>query len=274
MPGAAVARRVAQGARGRVPRPAVEAGRGAAHRVRARLGLLDVPTLPGRPQAECPICGMVAETFLPFGHRRVEPDRRCPRCGSLERHRALWLFLVERTDLLRAPHRMLHVAPERCFEWRLRRRPALDYLTADLEPGVADVVMDITDIDRPDGTFDVVYAGHVLEHVPDDRRAMRELRRVLSPEGWAVLQVPMWGEETREDLSVTDPAERTRLYGQPDHVRMYGRDGEVRRRLEEAGFEVEVHDHATTLPPAVRARYRLRAGEDIFLCRHPRRGAP
>lgn len=253
--------------RRRVPRPAVEVVRGARHRARTALGRSDPPAPRPRAQAECPICGLRAATFAAFGHRRVEPDRRCPRCGSLERHRALWLFLLEETDLLRAPHRMLHVAPEACLEWRLRRRPALEYLSADLEPGMADVVMDITDIDLPDGSFDVVYAGHVLEHVPDDRRAMRELRRVLDPGGWAVLQVPMWGEETREDLTVTDPAERTRLYGQPDHVRMYGRDGEVRRRLEAAGFSVEVHDVATTLPPAVRERYRLRAGEDIFLCR-------
>ena len=141
--------------------------------------------------AECPLCGTVADTFLPFGIKSVRPDRQCPACGSLERHRLMWLFFALRTDLFTRPQQVLHFAPEGTISVRLGALPTIDYLTADLDPTQAMVQMDITDIDRPDASFDVIFASHVLEHVPDDVRAMRELRRILRPDGWAVLEVPI-----------------------------------------------------------------------------------
>jgi SAM-dependent methyltransferase len=151
----------------------------------------------------------------------------------------VWLYLARRTNLFDGrPKRVLHVAPERCFEGPLRQRLGAGYLTADLlDPRVMEQ-MDITDIQHPDESFDVIYCSHVLEHVPDDRRAMRELRRVLKKDGWAVLLVPITAERTIEDLTVTDPAERERLFGQHDHVRRYGPD--YADRLREAGFDVAV----------------------------------
>jgi ubiquinone/menaquinone biosynthesis C-methylase UbiE len=135
------------------------------------------------------------------------------------------------------PKRMLHVAPERAFTTQLKRIPSLDYLTADLYNPRAMVKMDITDIQYPDASFDVIYCSHVLEHVPDDRKAMREFFRVLKPTGWAVLQVPITADHTIEDPSVVEPEERERLFGQKDHVRRYGPD--YTQRLEEAGFTVK-----------------------------------
>lgn len=232
---------------------------------------------PGATGATCPMCGTDAAAFLPYGVKAPRPDCRCPGCNSLERHRLVWLFFALHTDLLTGPAGgptgadpsvvMLHVAPEPPMTDRLVQLPHVRYLSVDLEPGKAMAVMDITNIDRPDGTFDVIYASHVLEHIPDDVRAMRELRRVLKPDGWAVLEVPIHGATTREDPSVTSPAERARLFGQHDHVRMYGRDGEYERRLRSAGFDVTVVPLADQLGEAAIRRYRLRSGEDVYLCR-------
>jgi SAM-dependent methyltransferase len=143
------------------------------------------------------------------------------------------------TDLFDGRHKkVLHVAPERCFEGRLKAALGADYLTTDLlDPHVMER-MDITEIRYPDESFDVIYCSHVLEHVPDDRKAMREFRRVLKKSGWAVLLVPITTESTVEDPSITDPAERLRLFGQDDHVRRYGPD--YLDRLREAGFDVRV----------------------------------
>lgn len=135
------------------------------------------------------------------------------------------------------PKQVLHVAPERCFEAKLRTQIGDGYLTADLFRS-AMTKMDITDIQYSDDFFDVIYCSHVLEHVVDDRKAMREFRRVLKPDGWAILLVPITAETTIEDPSVTDPLERHRLYGQKDHVRRYGPD--YADRLREAGFKVKV----------------------------------
>ncbi len=216
--------------------------------------------------AECPVCGAVVDGFSPFGMVRVQPDRRCPECGSLERHRLVWLYFQRKTHLFSEPVQMLHIAPEAFLEERFRAMENIDYLSADIALPHVMVKMDITDIQYPDDSFDIIFASHVLEHIPDDVQAMRELRRVLRPTGWAVLQVPMWGPKTKEDPAVTDPEERAKLFGQDDHVRMYGHDGEYHRRLLEAGFEVEVDQYVTELGPDLAHRYRLME-EDIYLCR-------
>jgi SAM-dependent methyltransferase len=220
------------------------------------------PPRSGDEAAECPICGHRAAAFLDYGVKRPLPDRRCPRCGSLERHRALWLHLRD-LGVFDRPTRMLHVAPEPFFAERLRRHPSIDYLSGDLASPTAMVRLDITAIDAPDGSFDLVYAGHVLEHVPDDVGAMAEVHRVLRPGGTALLPVPMWGETTREDPGVTDPAERERRFGQADHVRMYGHDGVLEDRLRSVGFAVEVVDPTRDLPAAEVRRHRL-AGADLI----------
>jgi SAM-dependent methyltransferase len=184
----------------------------------------------------CPVCGRQARRFRQFKHH---PNREamCVYCGALERHRLFWLYVQAHTDLFDGrPKRVLHVAPEPCFVEQLSQRLGEGYLTADLTDKRAMVQMDITDIQFPDNTFDVIYCSHVLEHVPDDRRAMREFQRVLKPGGWAILLVPITAEQTFEDPSVVEPAERLRLFGQEDHVRRYGPD--YVDRLDDAGFDV------------------------------------
>jgi SAM-dependent methyltransferase len=181
----------------------------------------------------------------------------------------MWLFFERRTDLFTKPNRMLHIAPEWFFAERLMALGNIDYLSADIQPSSAMVQMDITDIGMMNDSFDVICASHVLEHVPDDTLAMRELCRVLKPGGWAILQVPIWRDTTKEDPTVTDPDERTRLFGQSDHVRMYGRDGVYERRLRASGFDVSVVPFVRELSDEQVRLHRLLKVEDIYVCRKP-----
>lgn len=186
----------------------------------------------------CPVCEKESRNFGEFG---VVPrvDAKCMRCGALERHRFVWLYLCGLTNLFNGnPKMMLHVAPEPCFEFKLRKRLGQGYITADLMNRRAMVKMDITKIQYPDNYFDVIYCSHVLEHVEDDKKAMREFFRVMKQDGWAILLVPITSDKTVEDASIVDPSERLKIFGQEDHVRRYGAD--FVDRLREAGFEVKV----------------------------------
>lgn len=213
----------------------------------------------------CPVCNRDSRKFQAFGVVPRE-DAQCPHCGALERHRLVWSYLKRKTSLFSGHSlNMLHVAPEVIFEELLRQQLGDGYLTADLNNPRAMVKMDITDIQYPDNTFDVIYCSHVLEHVPDDRKAMREFLRVLKPDGWAMLLVPIICERTFEDPTIVDPEARTRLFGQDDHVRNYGRD--YVDRLSEAGFDVSVifPGDFMTGEEIVRMGITPAAGE-IFLC--------
>jgi len=186
----------------------------------------------------CPLCRSHLRC-LRTGGTIPRPNAQCPVCGSFERHRLDWLYLTRRTNLLDgAPRRMLHIAPERSLAARFRTLPGLDYLSAGLTSPPGQLRMDITRLGFGSGTFDVIYCSHVLEHISEDRHALHELHRVLAPGGWALLKVPIDGETTREDRSITEPEERLQLYGHPGHVRSYGLD--FSKRIAEAGFRVSV----------------------------------
>jgi SAM-dependent methyltransferase len=171
----------------------------------------------------------------------------CPVCGATDRERLLYLLLVHQTDLFTRPQRLLHIAPERIFSKMLRSARGIDYLTGDLYQADVDVKMDITSIGFADGTFDAIICNHVLEHIADDRQAIAELRRVLKPGGWAILQVPisLTLEKTYEDFAINTEADRERCFGQSDHVRIYAMD--YKDRLREVGLDVRVFDWTTDL---------------------------
>jgi len=212
----------------------------------------------------CPVCGGNFRRFLP--HFGIREQARCPRCRSYERHRLLWLYLRERTNILKDKLRVLHLAPEYVLQKKLRPLPNLVYTSADLYSPIAMVRADITKMQFADASFDVVLCYHVLEHIPDDRAAMAEMFRVMAPGGWAIIQVPMGTRPTtHEDITITDPKERQRLFGQEDHVRAYGLD--YKDRLEAAGFAVEVDDYVRKMPKDEVERMGLLADEDIYLCR-------
>jgi SAM-dependent methyltransferase len=216
---------------------------------------------------ECPCCGGRFRAFRP---RSGRPDARCPRCDSYERHRVLWLWLRDRSGLLEQELDVLHIAPEPVFESRLRSLPNLRYTGGDLFPSGDQVRVDLTAIAFPDDSFDVVICNHVLDEIPDDRLAIREMHRVLRPGGRLISQTPVepGRERTFEDPSLS-PEERRRVFDTADDVRIYGRDFVA--RLAEPGFEVTVVDYVAELDPAVVERHALAEqgglsnGSDIHL---------
>jgi len=213
-------------------------------------------------QVTCPCCNHQFSSFASYGYVK-RPNVLCRWCLSLERHRGLWLFLHQCTDVLQRNIKLLHFAPEHQLQELFKSKPNIDYLSADLDMPTAMVQMDITNITLPDNSFDVIICNHVLEHVPDDHKAMSELYRVLKPGGWAILQTPMSAQPlTIEDLTITDPRERERLFGQDDHVRTYGAD--KKDRLEKAGFTVELNKFLFLLPNETIQRYAL-SREDIWI---------
>jgi len=164
---------------------------------------------------------------------------------------------------------MLHFAPEQAFYKRFKKLNHLDYTTTDLNSPIADVKADICDLPFDDDAYDVIFCNHVLEHIPDDHKAMQELYRVLKPGGFAILQIPqdLSRAQTFEDDSITDRKERARIFGQYDHVRVYGRD--YFDRLRHIGFIVEEVDYTATLSDQEVTKYCLAKGEILPVCKKP-----
>ena len=212
----------------------------------------------------CPICDSRISRYSVRGG-----IASCPICESSERHRLDWLFLRNMTDLFDCtPKRMLHVAPELFFATRFKRIENLGYVSIDIEDPRAMNTMDITDITFPDHHFDAIYCSHVLEHIPDDRKAIAELYRVCKPEGWALLQVPITSPCTVEDLAITEPEERRRAFGQEDHVRLCGLD--YVERMSAAGFDVRVFSANDVASWENLDRMGvLRKDRYVFYCRKP-----
>lgn len=186
-----------------------------------------------------PIDGKSFRKFLPYGYAIQRKNALSPSTLSLERHRLLWLFLQRKTNFFSQPAKVLHIAPEQAFYSKFKKQKNLEYITSDLFSPLADVKADICSLPFDNQEFDVIFCNHVLEHIPDDAKAMKELFRVLKPNGWGIFQVPldMKREQTFEDNSVTDPKERTRIFGQYDHLRIYGKD--YFQKLKNIGFEVD-----------------------------------
>jgi hypothetical protein len=237
----------------------------------------------------CPAYGMLCKTFDSWqpteatnremffaSGRKPTPDILCPNCKSHARHRFMWWFLQTQTAITRPPpRRILHIAAWKRFEMALARVHGDGYYTGGLSPNFR-VRMDVTDIPFEDASFDAVMCSHVLEHVPDDARAMREMARVLKPGGWALLIVPIQDRErTLEDPSITDPLERAKAFGQADHVRKYGLD--IVDRLNANGFSARIVRPRDYFFPEDIDRMRIHQ-QDMFLCTRaaepPRRTSP
>ena len=210
-----------------------------------------------------PIDGKSFKSFLPYGYSKQRDNVLSPSTLSLERHRVFWLYLKNETDFFTAPKKVLHFAPEQAFYKRFKKMPNLDYVTTDLNSPLADVKADICNLPFEDNTFDVIFCNHVLEHIPDDTKAMQELYRVMKVDGMGIFQIPqdLSRETTFEDNSITDKKERTKIFGQYDHVRIYGRD--YFDKLRTAGFKVEEVDYTSTLSETEIDKYRLAKGEII-----------
>jgi SAM-dependent methyltransferase len=214
----------------------------------------------------CPCCETRFRRLAPHG-QPPRPDRACPNCRALQRHRLLWLYLLREQNILSRSHRVLHVAPERAIRRRLSSAPNLAYVTIDLKMAEAAVHSELESLPFEDACFDIVICSHVLEHVERDFESMAEMRRVLARTGQALIMVPVNRRlsETYEDPSITDPDARRRAFGHPGHVRYYGTD--VTTRLEASGFEVEPIDYVDHIPHEEAELIRVSCGELIYVCR-------
>ncbi len=208
-----------------------------------------------------PIDGKSYRKFLPYGYGKQRENALSPGTLSLERHRQMWLYLQNETDFFTKNYKILHIAPEQEFFRKFRKMKNLHYTSADLYSPLVDVKADILDLPFEDESFDIVFCNHVLEHIEDDSKAMRELYRVLRKGGWGILQVPLKNslEKTFEDFSIREPKERQKHFGQYDHVRWYGMD--YFDRLKKVGFEVDVNYYSRTFSPEERKKFGLLENE-------------
>lgn len=213
-----------------------------------------------------PIDGKSFRKFLPYGYGSQRLNALSPSTLSLERHRLLWLYLKNETDFFSTPKKMLHIAPEQCFLKRFKKQKNLTYTTADLYSPIADVKADICNLPFENESYDIVFCNHVLEHIEDDKKAMSELYRVLKPGGLGIFQIPqdLTLKETYEDFSITNPKERTKHFGQYDHVRVYGKD--YFNRLRNVGFQVKEIDYSKTLSNKQVEKFCLVKGEILPVC--------
>jgi len=214
-----------------------------------------------------PIDGKSFKKFLPYGYEKQRENVLSPSTLSLERHRLLWLYLKNETNFFTDKLKVLHFAPEQAFYKRFRKLKNIEYTTTDLNSPLADVKADICNLPFKDNSYDVIFCNHVLEHIPDDTKAMQELYRALKPGGWGIFQIPQELERkiTFEDNSITNKKERAKIFGQYDHVRIYGKD--YFNKLRSVGFTVEEQDYTNVLSKEDVNKYRLAQGEIIPLVR-------
>ena len=175
----------------------------------------------------------------------------------------LWLYLKKETQFFSKPIKLLHFAPEQAFYNRFKKLDNIEYTTTDIESPLADVKADICNLPFEDNTYDVILCNHVLEHIKDDKKAMEELYRVMKPGGWGIFQIPqdIQRATTFEDDSIIDRKERAAIFGQYDHVRVYGRD--YFDKLRSIGFRVEEIDYTSKLSDTEIDKFRLAKGEII-----------
>ncbi len=209
----------------------------------------------------CPVCGVGLRAFRPqwkssrLAYEKFAPIHpasametfnlaafTCPSCDAFDRDRLTWIYLQEvfRTFDPKRTYRLLEFAPGDALLKKLKRIPFIAYRSADLSRKDVDERVDMTAMEAyADDSVDILLCSHVLEHIPNDRQAMREIRRVLKPEGFAVILVPIvcGVDETHEDPSIDTDALRWKYFGAADHVRQYGKQDLI-NRLEAAGLGV------------------------------------
>ena len=217
-----------------------------------------------------PIDGKSFRKFLPYGYGKQRPNALSPSTLSLERHRLMWLYLQNETDFFKAnvpvKKKVLHMAPEQCFLARFKKLNHIDLITADLYSPIVDVKVDICELPFEENSFDIIFCNHVLEHIEDDKKAMKELYRVLKPGGFGIFQIPQdySREKTYEDLTITLPEDRAKHFGQYDHVRIYGLD--YFDRLRSVGFKVDEVNYSKKLPQQEVDKFRLMKDEILPVC--------
>ena len=214
-----------------------------------------------------PINGKSYRKFLPYGYVKQRDNALSPGTLSLERHRLLWLYLNNETIFFSRTLKVLHVAPEQCFYNLFKNLKNINYTTFDLNSPLADIKGDICNLPFKENSFDFILCNHVLEHINDDKKAMKELYRVLNKNGTAILQVPInqKSSKTFEDSSIVDKKERIEKFGQYDHIRLYGLD--YFKKLESFGFKVDPLKYSKEFTESEIIKYGLIKDEIIPVCK-------
>ena len=214
-----------------------------------------------------PINGKSYRKFLPYGYVKQRDNALCPGTLSLERHRLLWLYLNNETNFFSKTLKVLHIAPEQCFYNLFKNLKNINYTTFDLNSPLADIKGDICNLPFKENSFDFILCNHVLEHINDDKKAMKELYRVLNKNGTAILQVPInqKSRKTFEDSSIVDKKERIEKFGQYDHIRLYGLD--YFKKLESFGFKVDPLKYSKEFTESEIIKYGLLKDEIIPVCK-------
>ena len=213
-----------------------------------------------------PIDGKSFRKFLSYGYNKLRKNALSPSTLSLERHRLLWLYLTNETVLFERKVKLLHFAPEQAFHTRFKKLNNIQYDSIDINSPLAKIKADICDLPIKDNTYDFILCNHVLEHVLDDNKAMSELYRVLKKGGTGIFQVPidMNRKKTFQDDSITDKLERNKIFGQYDHVRVYGKD--YFNKLKNTGFKVKQIDYSKEFSDEEILKYSIIKGEIIPVC--------
>ena len=214
-----------------------------------------------------PIDGRSFRSFIPYGYNNVRKNALSPSTYSLERHRMLWLYLKNETDIFTKKIRLLHFAPEPAFHKIFKNCNNISYDTIDLNSPLAEIKADICDLPIENDTYDYILCNHVLEHIDDDIKAMSELYRVLKKGGIGIFQIPIDVERknTFEDPSITSQKQRNKIFGQYDHVRIYGMD--YFDRLKSVGFSVNQIYYGEKLSEEEIFKYCLSKNEIIPVCK-------
>ena len=214
-----------------------------------------------------PINGKSYRKFLPYGYVKQRDNALSPGTLSLERHRLLWLYLNNETNFFSKTLKVLHIAPEQCFYNLFKNLKNINYTTFDLNSPLADIKGDICNMPFKENSFDFILCNHVLEHINDDKKAMKELYRVLNKNGTAILQVPInqKSSKTFEDSSIVNKKERIEKFGQYDHIRLYGLD--YFKKLESFGFKVDPLKYSKEFTESEIIKYGLIMDEIIPVCK-------
>ena len=203
--------------------------------------------------------------FFPYGYNKQRKNALCPGTFSLERDRLLWLYLKKETDFFNSNNKILHFAPEQCFH-KFFKSFFKNYTTTDLNSPIVDIKADICNLPFNDNSYDYILCNHVLEHIYDDEKAMKEIFRVLNKNGIAILQVPIdiKSNLTQEGRDIDDKEVRSKLFGQYDHLRMYGLD--YFKKLKKVGFNVKNIDYLSKLSKDEVEKFSLTNAGTIPVC--------
>ncbi len=214
----------------------------------------------------CNYCEKGFRKFLPKGNIQRK-NAMCPNCMSLERTRLLLEYLRNETDIFKKNLRVLHFAPERCL-FNVLKKENINYIDGDINPLLAREIIDITNIQYSDNYFDIIICSHVLGHIPDEKKTLKELKRVLHQNGELIIMslIDLTLEYTLENVNIKTSAEKLKYYGEPDLERLYGKD--IVKRLQKAGFIVDEIDYRTKVDGILSEKLNLGDGsrEMIFKC--------